>query len=71
MSEERIKCGEKFCCPHCGEEMEEAVEDYAIAGREGFDSQSEEQCVECDEWFVVENNGDGTCSVWEIEKDED
>lgn len=59
----RLKADEMFKCPHCGEEQEAVVEDYAIPGRTGEASRAKERCWECDKFFYVENNEDGTCTV--------
>jgi hypothetical protein len=54
---------ETFNCPHCGEEQEGVIDDYAIAGRVGIESESDTQCGYCDGWFRVVKDPDGTFNV--------
>lgn len=60
--------GEQIKCPHCGEPQEGTVEDYVIPGRTGMASAATEQCGDCDEYFSVVKDTDGTFDVAEADK---
>lgn len=60
--------GEKILCPHCFEEQEYLVEEYPLPGRVGPASESEEQCLSCDEFFFVVALGDNEFEVRETDE---
>lgn len=53
-----LKPNDKFDCPWCGEEQEGVIDDYAVAGRVGIESESDTQCGWCDKWFRVVKDSD-------------
>jgi transcription elongation factor Elf1 len=61
----KIKKGEHFTCPECGETWESPIEDYVVSGKVGQESVTDEMCGGCDKSFTIEHLGDGIYDVEE------
>ncbi|MBB4861668.1 hypothetical protein HNP46_000479 [Pseudomonas nitritireducens] len=61
--EQNVAIGVVPNCPHCGVQLEEAVESYTVPGQIGPASEYKEDCYECDQTFSVEKISDTECVV--------
>ena len=54
----QVKIGEIGQCPHCGESLDEVIENYIIHGRGFSGSRCATECDHCYESFSVEQTSD-------------
>lgn len=51
-------------CPFCGKPQDDRAENFFIPLTTGPRSRAVDRCIECDEPFTVENNGDETVTIY-------
>ena len=59
----RLKGGDKFTCPNCGQEQDDHVEDYVVPNKTGEVSVGVDECFECGVAFEVAHVGIGAYEV--------
>jgi uncharacterized protein (DUF983 family) len=58
-----LQVGQSLCCPHCGVDQGEVVEDFTVPGRVGEASACSDTCSDCHAMFRVLQAVDGSFEV--------